>query len=137
MRYLHAFALSVIACPALACEVGVVSEHLAVDAAADYYLVAIKRAHGDNLIGTVERSFGGVLAAGQTLSIQFVENELADSVCPVEFSAGQTYLLKARVAGGALQISRFNIHNIPTDHARFQTYIEDIESRNSVPASSL
>lgn len=123
--------------PALACEEGVVSEHLAVDDAANYYLVEIKRSHGDNLIGTVNRSFGAVLAPGQTLSIQFVETALADAVCPMEFSVGQTYLLRARVAGGALQISRFNSHNVPADHARFQTYVADIEARNTGSAPAL
>jgi hypothetical protein len=125
-------ALLLAAPAAFACEEEVVySEHLAVDSAANYYLVAIKRAHGDNLIGTIERSFGDVLAPGQTLSIQFAESGLADAVCPMDFSAGQTYLLRAHPAGGALQISRFNSHNIPADHERFQTYVHDIEARNS------
>src|SRR5262245_45937300 len=94
MRRTLKLALLLIIAPlrTLACEPGVVSEHLTVDDVADYYLVEVKRAHGDNLIGTINRSFGGVLAPGQTLSIQFVENELADSVCPLEFSVGQTYL---------------------------------------------
>jgi hypothetical protein len=114
--------------PVFACEAGVVSEHLAVANVADFYLVEIKRAHGDNLIGTVERSFGDLLAPGQTLSIQFVETDLPGAVCPMEFSVGQTYVLKARLVGGALQISRFNSHNIPADHARFATYLQDIEA---------
>ncbi len=122
---------------AFACEPGVVSEHLAVDDAANYFLVEVKRAHGANLVGTVNRSFGEVLAPGHTLSIQFVENELPGAVCAMEFSVGQTYLLKARVAGGALQISRFNSHNVPADHARFQTYVEDIEARNTGSGPSL
>jgi hypothetical protein len=115
-----------------ACEEEIVySEHLAVDSVDNYYLVTIKRAHGDNLIGTIERSFGGVLAPGQTLSIQFAEAGLPEAVCPMEFSVGKTYLLRARPAGGALQISRFNSHNIQAGHERFQTYVHDIEARNS------
>jgi hypothetical protein len=138
MRHTLKLALVLIApLPAFACEPGVVSEHLAVDDAANYFLVEVKRAHGDNLVGTVNRSFGEVFAPGHTLSIQFVEDELAGAVCPLEFTVGHTYLLKARVAGGALQISRFNSHNIPADHARFQIYISDIEARNTGSGPSL
>ena len=112
-----------------ACEEEVVyAEHLTVDSTDNYYLVAIKRAHGDNLVGTIERAFGGTLAAGQTLSIQFNETALVDAACAMEFTVGKTYLLRARPVGGALQISRFDSNNIPADHARFATYVRDIEA---------
>jgi len=120
--------------PILACEQEVVfSEHLKVDSASNYFLVDIQRAHGDNLVGTISRSFGGALVSGQTVSIQLTaQNELADAICAMEFAVGQTYLLKARVTGGAFQISRFNSHNIPADHERFQTYVQDIESAQNL-----
>lgn len=123
--------LSLLGCtaPALGCEEGVVlSERLQVDNPADFYLVEIQRAHGDNLVGTVLRSFGGVLAPGRTLSIQFTQSGIADSDCAVEFSAGQRYLLKGRLSGGALQVSRYNSHNIPEQHERFASYLRDIEA---------
>ena len=135
IRLLMSALLAAISLRGFACEQEVVySEHLNVDSAGNYYLVEIKRAHGDNLVGTVERSFGSGLSRGQTVSIQFVQSELADAVCAMEFAVGQTYLLKARLLGGALQISRYNSHNIAEDHERFSTYVRDIESALSVSA---
>lgn len=121
--------LIVTAHSAVACEQAVVfSEHLIVSDARDYYLVEIRRAHGDNMVGTIARPFGGALSSGETVSIQFTQShdELADAVCPMQFNVGQTYLLKAGTQGGALQISRFNSHNVADDHERFQVYVHDI-----------
>ena len=135
IRLLMSALLAAISLRGFACEQEVVySEHLNVDSAGNYYLVEIKRAHGDNLVGTVERSFGSGLSRGQTVSIQFVQSELADAVCAMEFAVGQTYLLRARLRGGALQISRYNSHNIAEDHERFGTSVRDIESALSVSA---
>lgn len=128
-RSLQAAATLLLALPlaASACEPMVVPEHLGVDSASNYYLVEIKRAHGANLVGTVNRSFGGTVSAGQTVSIQSAEHELAHAICPLDFAVGQTYLLRARYRGGALEISRFNGLNIPADHERFATWVQDLE----------
>jgi hypothetical protein len=128
MKLIPALLLAVpLSAPACEQEV-VLSEHLNVDRASSYYLVEIRRAHGDNLVGTIQRSFVGGLPAGRTVSIQFAQNELADAICPMDFVVGQSYLLKAQARGGALQTSRFNSHNVPAEHERFGTYVQDIES---------
>ena len=127
-KAVHVFLLAM-PCEAFACEQTVVlSERLQVDDPGAYYLVRIQRAHGDNLVGTITRSFGGTVAAGQTVSIQSTQDALADATCALEFSSGKTYLLKTQVRGGALQISRYNSHNVAADHERFATYVRDIET---------
>lgn len=114
---------------AFACEQGaVLAEHLEVDDAGSYYVVNVQRAHGDNLIATIVRSFGGAWLPGQTVTIQIAQLGLAAAVCPLDAREGETWLLKTRSAGGALQISPFDIHNLRADHERFATYVRDIEA---------
>ena len=129
IRTLKFLSLLVVSVSALACEEGVVlSEHLQVDDAATYYVVDIQRAHGDNLVATVRRSFGGPWLPGQTVTIQFEQQGLADAGCVLDANAGETWLLKARSSGGALRVSPFDSRNLPEKHERFSTYVADVEA---------
>jgi hypothetical protein len=48
-------------------------------------------------------------------------------VCPVDITPGKSYLLRSESTVGALEISRFNWLNIPSDHNRFKVYVQDLE----------
>ncbi|HEY0963562.1 MAG TPA: hypothetical protein VGE56_00265 [Rhodocyclaceae bacterium] len=114
---------------ALACEQrAVLPEHLQVDDAAHFYVVAIRRAHGANLVATVQRSFGGAWSPGQTVTIQFEQQGLPDAVCELEARGGETWLLNLRPVGGALRVSPFDSRNVPHNHERFATWVRDIEA---------
>lgn len=129
MRLLYLLSLPFIPVAALACEQSVVlSEHLQVDDAAAYYVVEIQRAHGDNLVATVRRNFGGPWLVGQTVMIQFEQQGLADSGCALDANVGETWLLKARSSGGALRVSPYDSRNVPVNHERFSTYVSDVEA---------
>ena len=129
MRSLKLLSLFFVPVSALACEQGVVlSEHLQVDDASAYYVVEVQRAHGDNLVATVRRSFGGPWLPGQTVTIQFEQQGLADAGCSLDAKTGETWLLKARSSGGALRVSPFDSRNLPESHERFSTYVADVEA---------
>lgn len=132
MRLLKLLSLLFVPVSALACEQSVVlSEHLQVDDAADYYVVEVQRAHGDNLVATVRGSFGGSWLVGQTVTIQFEQQGLADTRCVLDANAGETWLLKVRSSGGALRVSPYDSRNVPENHERFSTYVSDVEAAAS------
>jgi hypothetical protein len=118
---------------AFACrELAVFPPHLEVKDGKYHYLVEIQRAADDGFLGTVKRSFGGAFASGQHVVIRFKLGEEAHAVCPIQLTAGQTYLLHSESTTGALEISRFNWLNIPATHERFDVYVQDLATAQSM-----
>lgn len=131
----HALALiallTLLATPVLACKQLVqFPEHLAgttsnwPDA---YRVVEIVEAHEDRIVGRTTSKFGVRIGDAEKITFYFQPNEQAHAICVTPFEVGETYLVFSVAKGNRREISRFNWLNVPKDHVKFKTYVEDIQ----------
>jgi hypothetical protein len=116
--------------PALACKVlDRYQEHLwgsTVGWQQHYRVVEIVEASDDDVVAMVRQNFANKTDLGKRVALRFLANEEAHAVCPISVEVGKTYLVRVINSAGSLLISRFNGYNIPSTHAKFGAYLEDL-----------
>jgi hypothetical protein len=139
----------------LACKVRQPPEHLStgdVDASSDIVVAAVEGTQPNGVGNQVEEMFGrprpfkarikierslkGQTSPGDVVSIETSKGEESHAVCPLDLSAGLSYLLFLTRDGNQLRVSRYLSMTTAMEDPRAAIYVRDVESRvRSTPPS--
>jgi len=92
-----------------------------------YRVVEIVEATDDSFVAVVRRNFANEMDVGKRVVLRFMANDEAHAVCSISLEVGKTYLVRLKISTDHLVISRFNGHNIPSTHPKFDTYLQDLD----------